>query len=56
MHVVVPWFTVDNIFIPVNVKERLHWVLIVVPFNERCIHWYMIHSEMPFTFHTYSLR
>ncbi|KAG5609827.1 hypothetical protein H5410_021108 [Solanum commersonii] len=27
----------DNIFISVNVKERLHWVLIVVSFNERYI-------------------
>ena len=37
MHVVVSWFTVDNIFILINMKERLHLVLIVVYFNERSI-------------------
>ncbi|KAK4721265.1 hypothetical protein R3W88_011498 [Solanum pinnatisectum] len=37
MHIAVPWFIVDNIFIPVNVKERLCWILIIVSFNECCI-------------------
>ncbi|KAG5631022.1 hypothetical protein H5410_002739 [Solanum commersonii] len=31
------YHTVDNIFIPVNVKKKLHWVLIVISFNDHCI-------------------
>ncbi|KAG5571507.1 hypothetical protein H5410_061273 [Solanum commersonii] len=37
IHVTLSWFTVDNILIPINVKERLHCVLIVVCFNKCCI-------------------
>ncbi|PHU00481.1 hypothetical protein BC332_30268 [Capsicum chinense] len=37
MHATVPWHTVDNIFIPVNVKDRDHWVLVVLSFSERYI-------------------
>ncbi|XP_075112122.1 uncharacterized protein LOC142182096 [Nicotiana tabacum] len=33
----VPWHTVDNVLIPVNLNDRLHWVLAVVSFNERYI-------------------
>nr|XP_009777437.1 PREDICTED: uncharacterized protein LOC104227007 [Nicotiana sylvestris] len=33
----VPWHTVDNILIPVNLRDKLHWVLAVVSFKERCI-------------------
>ncbi|XP_070005226.1 uncharacterized protein [Nicotiana sylvestris] len=33
----VPWHTVDNVLIPVNLKDKLYWVLAVVSFNERCI-------------------
>ncbi|XP_075092476.1 uncharacterized protein LOC142172704 [Nicotiana tabacum] len=33
----VPWHTVDNVLIPVNLKDKLHWVLVVVSFKERCI-------------------
>ncbi|XP_075111752.1 uncharacterized protein LOC107818512 [Nicotiana tabacum] len=27
----------DNVLIPVNLKEKLHWVLVVVTFKDRCI-------------------
>ncbi|PHT65630.1 hypothetical protein T459_30055 [Capsicum annuum] len=37
MHAIVPRHTVDNIFIPVNVKDRDHWVLVVLSFSERYI-------------------
>ncbi|XP_019228628.1 PREDICTED: uncharacterized protein LOC109209756 [Nicotiana attenuata] len=33
----VPWHTVDNVLIPVNLKDKLHWVLAVVSFKDRCI-------------------
>ncbi|XP_075076558.1 uncharacterized protein LOC142163197 [Nicotiana tabacum] len=33
----VPWHTVDNVLIPVNLKDKLYWVLAVVSFKERCI-------------------
>uniref|UniRef100_A0A1U7VBQ1 Uncharacterized protein LOC104215641 n=1 Tax=Nicotiana sylvestris TaxID=4096 RepID=A0A1U7VBQ1_NICSY len=33
----VPWHTVDNVLIPVNLKDKLHWVLAVVSFKERYI-------------------
>nr|XP_009799843.1 PREDICTED: uncharacterized protein LOC104245845 [Nicotiana sylvestris] len=33
----VPWHTVDNVLIPVNLKDKLHWILAVVSFKERCI-------------------
>nr|XP_025887740.1 uncharacterized protein LOC104649288 isoform X2 [Solanum lycopersicum] len=32
-----PWHTVDDVFIPVNLEGRLHWILIVISFNDRCI-------------------
>ncbi|PHT93297.1 hypothetical protein T459_01179 [Capsicum annuum] len=32
----VPWHTVEDIFIPVNIKEKYHWVLAVLSFSERC--------------------
>ncbi|XP_070008651.1 uncharacterized protein [Nicotiana sylvestris] len=37
LHANVPWHTVDNVMIPVNLKDKLHWVLAVVSFKERCI-------------------
>jgi len=40
MHVARPWHTVDNILIPVNVKEIFHWILIVVSINDRSIQIY----------------
>ncbi|PHU14869.1 hypothetical protein BC332_16074 [Capsicum chinense] len=40
MHAVVPWHTVEEIFIPINIKEKYHWVLAVLSFSERCIFLY----------------
>ncbi|PHT43087.1 hypothetical protein CQW23_17112 [Capsicum baccatum] len=40
MHVFVPWHTVEDIYIPVNIKEKHHWVLAVLSFSERCIFLY----------------
>uniref|UniRef100_A0A3Q7FJU1 Ubiquitin-like protease family profile domain-containing protein n=1 Tax=Solanum lycopersicum TaxID=4081 RepID=A0A3Q7FJU1_SOLLC len=40
IHVVAPWHTVDNILILVSIQQIFHWVLIVVYFNEKCIHVY----------------
>ncbi|PHT35043.1 hypothetical protein CQW23_26843 [Capsicum baccatum] len=34
MHVVVPWHTVEDIYIPDNIKEKHHWVLAVLSFSE----------------------
>ncbi|PHU21310.1 hypothetical protein BC332_06417 [Capsicum chinense] len=40
MHAAVPWHTVEDIFISVNIKEKHHWVLAVLSFSERCIFLY----------------
>lgn len=32
-----PWHTIDNILVLVNIKEKFHWVLIVVCFNNSTI-------------------
>ncbi|PHU01499.1 hypothetical protein BC332_31286 [Capsicum chinense] len=40
IHAAVPWHTVEDIFIPVNIKEKHHWVLTVLSFLERCIFLY----------------
>ncbi|PHT42617.1 hypothetical protein CQW23_16642 [Capsicum baccatum] len=40
MHATVPWHTIDHIFIPINVKAKHHWVLVVISFNNRCIYVY----------------
>ncbi|MCD9558882.1 hypothetical protein HAX54_016564 [Datura stramonium] len=40
LYAVVPWYTVDNVFIPINVKDKLHWVLVVLSFRDRCIYAY----------------
>ncbi|PHT47873.1 hypothetical protein CQW23_12081 [Capsicum baccatum] len=37
IHAAVPWHTVEDIFISVNIKEKHHWVLVVLSFSERCI-------------------
>ncbi|XP_049379752.1 uncharacterized protein LOC125844486 [Solanum stenotomum] len=34
------WNTIDNVFIPVNVEQKNHWVLAVLPIVERCIYVY----------------
>ncbi|XP_047250010.1 uncharacterized protein LOC124885810 [Capsicum annuum] len=40
MHAAMPWHTVEDIFIPINIKEKHHWVLAVLSFSERCIFLY----------------
>ncbi|PHT68238.1 hypothetical protein T459_27725 [Capsicum annuum] len=40
MHAVVPWHTVKDIYIPVNIKEKHYWVLVILSFSERCIFLY----------------
>ncbi|PHT34798.1 hypothetical protein CQW23_26598 [Capsicum baccatum] len=40
IHAAVPWHTVEDIFIPVNIKETYHWVLAILSFSERCIFLY----------------
>ncbi|PHU17505.1 hypothetical protein BC332_13200 [Capsicum chinense] len=36
----VPWHTVDHVLISLHVKERLHWVLVVVSFLDRSLYIY----------------
>ncbi|PHU23940.1 hypothetical protein BC332_09047 [Capsicum chinense] len=36
----VPWHTVEDIFIFVNIKEKHYWVLGILSFSERCIFLY----------------
>ncbi|PHT60061.1 hypothetical protein CQW23_02424 [Capsicum baccatum] len=40
MHTVVPWHTVEDIYISINIKEKHHWVLEILSFSERCIFLY----------------
>ncbi|PHT58406.1 hypothetical protein CQW23_00769 [Capsicum baccatum] len=40
MHAVVPWQTVEDIYILVNIKENHHWVLAILSFSKRCIFLY----------------
>ncbi|KAF3627884.1 hypothetical protein FXO38_28540 [Capsicum annuum] len=40
MHAAVPWHTVKDIFISVNIKKKHHWVLAILLFSERCIFLY----------------
>ncbi|KAF3627128.1 hypothetical protein FXO38_28907 [Capsicum annuum] len=40
IHTVVPWHTVEDIYIPVNIKKKYHWVLTVLSFSKRCIFLY----------------
>ncbi|PHT93713.1 hypothetical protein T459_01595 [Capsicum annuum] len=40
MHAAVPWHTVEDIYISVNIKEKYHWVLAILYFSERCIFLY----------------
>ncbi|PHT86110.1 hypothetical protein T459_08216 [Capsicum annuum] len=40
MHAAVPWHIVEDIFIPINIKKKYHWVLAVLSFSERCIFLY----------------
>ncbi|PHT32682.1 hypothetical protein CQW23_29019 [Capsicum baccatum] len=45
MHAAVPWHTVEDIFIPVNIKKKYHWVLVVLSFLERCIFLYDLYES-----------
>ncbi|XP_047268071.1 uncharacterized protein LOC107871814 [Capsicum annuum] len=40
MHAFVPWHTVEDIYIPVNIKKKHHWVLAILSFSGRCIFLY----------------
>ncbi|PHT51350.1 hypothetical protein CQW23_11097 [Capsicum baccatum] len=40
MHAAVSWHTVEDIYVPVNIKEKHHWVLAILSFSERCIFLY----------------
>ncbi|XP_047257693.1 uncharacterized protein LOC124889762 [Capsicum annuum] len=40
MHAAVPWHTVKDIYILVNIKEKHHWVLAFLSFSKRCIFLY----------------
>ncbi|XP_060180559.1 uncharacterized protein LOC132610266 [Lycium barbarum] len=40
LHANVPWHSVDNIFIPINIKEDNHWILVVLSFNDRRLYVY----------------
>ncbi|PHT68160.1 hypothetical protein T459_27647 [Capsicum annuum] len=40
MHAAVPWHTVEDIYIPVNIKKKYHWVLAILSFLERSIFLY----------------
>ncbi|KAK4724211.1 hypothetical protein R3W88_026990 [Solanum pinnatisectum] len=40
MMAAIPWNTVDNVLIPINVKQMNHWVLAVLLLVERHIHVY----------------
>ncbi|PHT63576.1 hypothetical protein T459_32585 [Capsicum annuum] len=36
----IPWDSVDNIIIPVNVSELFHWILVVFQIRHRCLYVY----------------
>ncbi|PHU23147.1 hypothetical protein BC332_08254 [Capsicum chinense] len=40
MNAAVPWHTVEDIFIPINIKKKYHWFLAILSFSERCIFLY----------------
>lgn len=46
--VVVPLYTVDNVFIPVNMKDKFHSLLLVISFNDRSI---MVYDSIRSTAH-----
>ncbi|KAF3632826.1 hypothetical protein FXO38_25945 [Capsicum annuum] len=37
IHAAVPWHTVEDIYILVNIKKKYHWVVVVLSFSKRCI-------------------
>ncbi|KAF3660206.1 hypothetical protein FXO37_13593 [Capsicum annuum] len=40
----VPWHTVEDIFVPININEKHHWVQAVLSFSERCIFLYDLYE------------
>ncbi|TMX03644.1 hypothetical protein EJD97_015067, partial [Solanum chilense] len=56
IHVAAPWHTVDNIVIPVNIEQIFHWVLIVVSFNDRCIHVMIPLGVVHYTIRQFQMR
>ncbi|KAH0696604.1 hypothetical protein KY289_014086 [Solanum tuberosum] len=36
----IPWDSVDNVIIPVNISEKFHWFLVVFIIKLRCLHVY----------------
>ncbi|KAF3614566.1 hypothetical protein FXO38_35591 [Capsicum annuum] len=40
MYTAVPWHTVEDIFISINIKEKHHWIFAILSFSERCIFLY----------------
>ena len=40
LHCTVPWHLVDYVFIPVNIKEKNHWLLAVLSFLDRRLYIY----------------
>ncbi|PHT31789.1 hypothetical protein CQW23_28126 [Capsicum baccatum] len=45
MHAAVPWRTVEDIYISVNIKKKHHWVLEILSFLERCIFLYDLYES-----------
>ncbi|PHU00478.1 hypothetical protein BC332_30265 [Capsicum chinense] len=35
-----PWHLVDEVYIPINYGDEIHWVLTVIVLKERCIQFY----------------
>lgn len=40
LHATILWHTVDNILIPLNMKDKFHWVLLVIYVTDRTIYVY----------------
>lgn len=40
LHAAISWHTVDHVFIPVHVKEKMHWILAVVSLLDKRINVY----------------
>ncbi|WMV40779.1 hypothetical protein MTR67_034164 [Solanum verrucosum] len=36
----IPWDSVDDVIIPVNISEKFHWFLVVFQIKIRCLHVY----------------
>ncbi|KAF3649270.1 hypothetical protein FXO38_17730 [Capsicum annuum] len=44
IHAAMPWHTVEDIFVPININEKHHWVQAVLSFSERCIFLYDLYE------------